>query len=169
VNSTGNDIVALGQTSRERTLDFRFYSKILSESEKALYCGERSSGLPFEKFVWLLWSIKESVYKYEKRLAPDLLFTPTTIIVREINFPSPHSNSDQKRSSKWENSRPESGDDYFTGVVHWQNEIFYSRSQVQDELISTVVSCDNCFENTWWGFRAIDKSDSASLHFTREL
>ena len=66
--STGNDIVALGLINKQRTCEPRFYSKILSASEQALYHQSEFTALPFEHYVWLLWSVKESTYKFLKRL-----------------------------------------------------------------------------------------------------
>ena len=62
--SAGNDIAALAKVNKERIPQPRFYSKILSDSERALYHQPQLTILPFENYVWLLWSVKESVYKY---------------------------------------------------------------------------------------------------------
>jgi len=55
MTSTGNDIVALNAIAIARTKQNRFYSKILSPSEKNLYSQAGFSKIPFENFVWLLW------------------------------------------------------------------------------------------------------------------
>ena len=67
--STGNDIVALKAINVARTKQQKFYNKIITGSEKALYEGQFSERLPFEYFVWLAWSVKESVFKYLQRNA----------------------------------------------------------------------------------------------------
>jgi hypothetical protein len=38
----------------------------------------------FQLFLWLCWSVKESVYKFRKREQPDLIYSPTSISVKEI-------------------------------------------------------------------------------------
>ena len=80
---TGNDIVALAAINVERTRQSNFYSKILSLSEQQLY-NELQSQLPFENFVWLAWSVKESAYKFLKRFMPDLVFSPTKIMITNL-------------------------------------------------------------------------------------
>ena len=45
--STGNDIVALGATDRERTCRYRFYSRILSPAELSLYDRVMATSLSF--------------------------------------------------------------------------------------------------------------------------
>src|SRR5579863_5891465 len=87
MKSTGNDIVALSGIDRERTGQARFYSRILALSEQALYCRDRFADLPFEHFVWLLWSVKEAVFKYQKRNMPGLVFSPRRILVQELVCP----------------------------------------------------------------------------------
>src|ERR1700749_1556209 len=85
---TGNDIVALSATDRGRTILPRFYTRILDAREQTLYNGQAVQTLPFDNYVWLLWSIKESVYKYKQRTSPELVFSPTKIPVREVLLPS---------------------------------------------------------------------------------
>jgi len=60
----GNDIVSLQAINRTRTRQPRFYSKILADSELTLYKEGGFAAIPFEIFVWLCWSIKESAFKY---------------------------------------------------------------------------------------------------------
>lgn len=155
MKSAGNDIVALQCINKQRTNNFRFYSKILSVSEQALYYQLRFAEMPFEKFVWLLWSIKESVYKYQKRIVPGLVFSPAKIIIQGIDPPCPHI-ATSFGSRQWENNNNESCEELYKGVIIFGADIFYSRSKIHDELISTVVSNDENFENTWWGIKSID-------------
>ena len=79
--SIGNDIVSLNLTDTRRTRLPQFYNKILNavEIEQHQRCV-----LPFEQYVWLLWSIKEAVYKCAKRHNTTLLFSPKKIIVQNI-------------------------------------------------------------------------------------
>ena len=87
MTSTGNDIIGLKIINPQLTKQERFYSKILSFSEIELYYRKASATIPLENFIWLVWSIKESVYKYQKRNFPDLLFSPGKIIIQTIDFP----------------------------------------------------------------------------------
>ena len=84
MNSIGNDVVALALINSERTRSYRFYSKILHPAEQELYKQLPISALPFEQYVWLLWSVKESAYKYLQRLNPSLVFSPTQTVVNSI-------------------------------------------------------------------------------------
>jgi hypothetical protein len=136
--STGNDIVALSATDRERTTRPRFYSRILDTGEQALYDQQALAGLSFDNYVWLLWSIKESVYKYKQRTDPGLVFSPTKIPVRQV--------------------RPPFGDPFYTATI---GDTLYSRSIVRDDIITTVVSGDENFANTRWGFEPIETAGHA--------
>lgn len=149
-----SDIVALQCINRQRTNHFGFYSNILSVSEQTLYYRQGFKEIPFEKFVWLLWSIKESADKYQKRIVPGLVFSPTKINIQQINSPYRRtitsfggSNGKIKITNLWRIlQRPH----YFWS---WY---FYFRSKIHDELISTVVSIDENFENIWWDIKSID-------------
>jgi phosphopantetheinyl transferase (holo-ACP synthase) len=141
--STGNDIVALVATDSHRTSLSRFYSRILSPDEQTLFrqvAGEGSGGLSFSSFVWLLWSIKESVYKYVSRSNPRLVFAPLKIPV----------------------SRLGRKDGYYEGLICYDPYLLYSRSFLRDETILTVVSEEKNFRHTRWGLRYIGDSDRAS-------
>jgi len=164
VNSTGNDVVALAATNNERTRQYRFYSKILSAGEQALYNGSAPGAMPFENYVWLLWSIKESVYKYKKRIAPDLVFSPTKITVHHLETPSgnpPMAFESGRWDSAGQDNINDTGDRFYKGLIHCGSCILYSRSIIVDGIISTVVSGDKNFENTWWGVRSIDHTGYA--------
>jgi hypothetical protein len=136
IASTGNDIVDLAATDPRRTGSYRFYSRILSGEEVALYDAPALGELAFDRYVWLLWSIKESVYKYTSRTDTGLVFAPLTIPILHID--------------------PPSGDGFYKSMVIYGSEILYSRSIITDRLIVTVVSGDENFDHTWWGFRSID-------------
>src|ERR1700742_5173867 len=88
IHSTGNDIVALKAIDVARTHLPNFYSKILTPPEKSIYDDKVKDGLPFELFVWLLWSIKESAYKFLQRNNPSLVFSPSKIIILALDHPS---------------------------------------------------------------------------------
>lgn len=155
--STGNDIVSLKAINPQRTKQAQFYSKIISPSELELYRTEGFAEIPFENFVWLLWSIKESVYKFQKRNFHDLKFSPLKIIIQKINFPP------GKSVTKFESLQYERDSfykkEFHSGNVCSGNDILYFRSIIHEELLSTVVSNDEKFENTWLGIKSIDNND----------
>jgi phosphopantetheinyl transferase (holo-ACP synthase) len=163
VKSTGNDIVVLQAINRQRTNRFRFYSKILCDSEQSLYNRQKFAELPFEEFVWLLWSIKESVYKYLKRIIPALVFSPTKIIIHRIDPPYRRTITNFGCIQR-ENNNNEAGEEFYKGVILFGPFVLYSRSVIHHELIFTVVSNDENFENIWWGIKLIDtaKNDHQS-------
>jgi phosphopantetheinyl transferase (holo-ACP synthase) len=140
--STGNDIVDFAATDPRRTGSYRFYSRILSGEEVALYDAPALGELPFDRYVWLLWSIKESVYKYTSRTDNGLVFAPLTIPVLQLDAPS--------------------GDGFYKSMVIYGSEILYSRSIITDRMIVTVVSNDENFDHTWWGFRSVDEAGYAN-------
>jgi phosphopantetheinyl transferase (holo-ACP synthase) len=135
--STGNDIVALAATDPERTSRYRFYSRVLTHTELDLV---PRTTLPFSTFVWLLWSIKESVYKYVSRANPRLSFAPLKIPVGQLR----------------------SRDDFFEGLIRYEGVMLYSRSFIQDNTILSVVSGEKDFAFTRWRLHAIGDSDYAS-------
>jgi phosphopantetheinyl transferase (holo-ACP synthase) len=139
MNSTGNDIVALQATDWQRTISTRFYSRILAAGEQALFNLQALPGLPFDHFVWLLWSIKESVYKFELRARTGFRFSPVKIAVHRLTHDG----------------------GFYQGVVFHGETTFYSRSIIRDEVIVTVVSSDPNFARTRWGFEAIGQSSYA--------
>ena len=169
MSSAGNDIVALKAIDRLRTSHRRFYSKILSDAEQSLYRRQAGMEMPFENFVWLLWSIKESVYKYLKRSIPDLVFSPTKIIVRNIDLPGRpagplHSSPVAKPESvpQWESRNEGSCEELYKGVVLFDSQSFHFQSKIHPEFIATVVNDTDSFENIWWGIKRIGHSDYES-------
>ncbi|HEY4288568.1 MAG TPA: 4'-phosphopantetheinyl transferase superfamily protein [Puia sp.] len=135
--SIGNDIIALDIIDAGRTIQPVFYSRILDPAEVGLYA--EFSSLPFEQYVWLLWSIKESVYKCIKRTQPEFRFSPRKIVVREID------RSDTYRS-----------------LVHFNSTPFYAESQVNEKFISTLATNDDGFEKVCWDVRQIAQTDHES-------
>lgn len=152
--STGNDVIALTAINAARTNQHKFYSKILSDSETPLYNEFSIAGISFENFVWLLWSIKESVYKYLQRHNPALIFTPVKFIVEELRVPSTYTIT--KFNGIGEEGTGYYGHPALTGVVTFGQVKLYSCSLLYDELISTVINSSNNFENVHWGFKSID-------------
>jgi len=140
VSSTGNDIVALTAVNQQRTHHSRFYSKILSEAERALYDRQPPAEMLFENFVWLLWSVKESVYKYLKRTEPGLVFSPTRIIIQYIDAPP-------------------SGEGLYKGKALFGPHSLYFQSVLYPEFIATVAGNNESFTNIGWGIRSISQSN----------
>ena len=162
--STGNDVVFLPATRPERTGQPRFYSRILTAAEVEGYHRLASSDLSFDHYVWLCWSVKESVYKYQKRLYPELLFSPLRIAIRQIVAPG----GDVDHYAGVADivpggglpatGLPAAGD---TGSGDGPGETLYSRTLIRDGVIQTVVSQDPTFAGTHAGFARIDSPASA--------
>src|ERR1700744_5931472 len=121
MTSTGNDLVFLPATQPERTILPRFYSIILNALEVEDYQYLASSTLPFDHYVWLCWSIKESAFKYLKRGSPDLVFAPLKIAVRRIDPPTPPAASTSP-------TPPTQGQDFYAGTAEGYGRLLYSRS-----------------------------------------
>jgi len=132
--SVGNDIIALDKIDAGRTIQPVFYSRILDPAEVAMYAG--FSSLPFELYVWLLWSIKESVYKCIKREYTELRFSPRKIIVKQID-----------RS------------DTYQSVVYFNSTQVSTRSWVNENFISTIATNDKGFDRICWDVRQIEETD----------
>jgi phosphopantetheinyl transferase (holo-ACP synthase) len=149
--STGNDVVFLPATRPERTGQPRFYSRILTPAEVEGYYSHRltPSDLSFDHYVWLCWSVKESVYKYQKRLYPELLFSPLRIAIRQIVVP--HGEIDHYAGVA--TNLPVAGD---AKKGDGPRDTLYSRTLIRDCLILTVVSEDPTFSGTHTGFACID-------------
>ncbi|WP_461451705.1 4'-phosphopantetheinyl transferase family protein [Mucilaginibacter sp.] len=156
--SAGNDIVSLKGIDIARTKQYNFYSKILTPTETALHSQPCFSATPFEVFVWLLWSIKESLFKFLQRIKPDVLFTPVKFEVKEIHAPEAFTiNNFNQTLLKG------IGFDQFTtitSVIKFENSTCYSKSIIYNELIATVVNADENFNNTHWGIKQIDSTDT---------
>jgi phosphopantetheinyl transferase (holo-ACP synthase) len=150
--STGNDIIALKAINIARTKQQNFYRKIISASEKDLYEHQLSDKLPIDVFVWLLWSVKESVYKYLQRITPELVFSPTRVIITKLSLPV--SNFVERFEGRGfdENS-------VYKSVVSFGDHILYSRSIISEEFIFSVVNCTDDFGHIRWGIQLIDSSE----------
>jgi hypothetical protein len=150
MKSTGNDIVALDATDPKRTGSARFYSRILAAAEQSIFSQQAFPGLSFDHFVWLLWSVKESVYKYEQRILPGGAFAPLKITVCELLPSCKHEAPPAK------DGLPPLKDEFYKAVVLSGARTLYSRSIIRDGFIASVVSEDEVFEHTRWGFTSID-------------
>lgn len=156
--STGNDIISLNAINIIRTKQEKFYSKILSPTEKELYNQAEFAAIPFENFVWLLWSMKESAYKYLKRNNPGLVFIPIKFTVKQLLIPSGYAlknfEATQLKGTGFNNIPT------LKGIITIGVDTLYSRSLMHRELIISVVNSDENFENTHWGVKLIDRVDS---------
>lgn len=142
--STGNDLVFLPATRSAKTCQPRFYCRILTAAEQQLYARHESLDLPFDQYVWLCWSVKESVYKYHKRLYPGVPFAPLQIGISGL--------------------MPPSGSEEFyrcTARFPTARAPLYSRSSIRDGVIMTIVSQEESFADTRWGCRSIGSNSYA--------
>lgn len=143
--SIGNDIIALAETDDTKTSLYRFYSRILTPDEHAL---SAATSLPFSTFVWLLWSIKESAYKYVSRSNQQLVFAPLKILVKGLS-------SRRKLSSREDLS---SRGDLVTGTVCYGGVTLFSRSFVRKKVIMTIVNGEEDFGSIRWGVHVVGDS-----------
>ncbi|HZX58456.1 MAG TPA: 4'-phosphopantetheinyl transferase superfamily protein [Mucilaginibacter sp.] len=138
---TGNDIVALAAINVERTRQSKFYSKIFSFSEQRLGT-EFEPQLSFENFVWLAWSVKESVYKFLQKFMPDLVFSPTKIVITKLEL-----------GSCFEDKVA------YNGIVQYHSYILYFRTFINEGYIFSVVNFNDDFAETRWGIKKIESSE----------
>jgi phosphopantetheinyl transferase (holo-ACP synthase) len=150
--SIGNDIVALQCTDPERTKEERFFSKILCNEELSRFNHNIFSALSFTNFVWLGWSIKESIYKFRKRHDPDLMFSPTKIVIQKIDSPVRKNGPDIFYMYEGVSFYT---DECYCCEVCLDSQMFYTRTLVNSELIFTVAGDTTCFDNIYWGIKNI--------------
>lgn len=146
--STGNDIVSLDLIDKERSNDRRFYGKILALSEEALGRQTESGDLPFERFLWLCWSVKESAFKYLQRAHPQLVFSPVKIVIRNIIAPAAVF-AIQTGGDHWEGDAD--GEENYKGDLIAEGKTYYFRSKITPSTIATIVSSDPHFSGVAWG------------------
>lgn len=107
----GNDVVDLILARKESNWKRKgFLNKLFTTSEQQLI----SNATNQEAMVWMLWSIKESVYKAYQRINYNEGFYPTKIEI--ISF----------------NSKKES-------VTKLFDTLFYGETHINNEIIKTVV------------------------------
>jgi phosphopantetheinyl transferase (holo-ACP synthase) len=150
VKSAGNDIVALNSIDKQRSNHPAFYSKFIIPTEQALY---KAPDLPFENFVWLLWSVKEAAYKYLQRHDHELIFSPSKIIIQKIQPVTGF------EDALWEYAQDVK---YYTGIVLQGDDALYYRTIIHDEYITTVVNDEENFANVYWGVQHIEQTASES-------
>jgi phosphopantetheinyl transferase (holo-ACP synthase) len=155
--SAGNDIVDLGTINATRTKDPRFYTKFITGAETALHNQPHLADMPFEYFVWMLWSVKESVYKFIQRHHPSLVFSPSKITVEQIEL--------HREGSIPAITQPQieaKGFDWLTtynSIIAFGADTFYSRSIINSNYIATVVNNSDHLENIYWGIKHINQSE----------
>ena len=148
----GNDVVALRAIDVDRTKKYRFYSKIIVDSEKLIYDEQLSSAISFEKFVWLAWSVKESAFKCLQRYRHDLVFSPSNTLISEVHLPE-YAASTTTEGLGFDEAR------VYRTLLTYQGHQLYSRTMLSSDFIFTVVNDTNDFSNTWWKVKKIGSSD----------
>lgn len=157
MSSISNDIVALDHINVHRTIQKRFYSKILTADEVSLF-SNNDFDIPFDNFVWLCWSIKESVYKLIKRHQPEANFSPNKIIVTKIKKPQKQNciNAEKHEGIAFQDK------ECFCCEALCDKQHYFTRSLVNNHFIFTVANNKDCFINVFWGVQNID-NDSYAL------
>jgi phosphopantetheinyl transferase (holo-ACP synthase) len=140
MTSTGNDIVALTAISVARTKQPNFYLRIISSVEEELYYSDLQDQLPFEHFVWLAWSVKESIFKCLKRFDPALIFSPSKMRIVELKGTA----------------------DQFHGTIKFGDQLLYSQSVINNDFIFSIVNDTPDFSETYWDIKKIEFADPTS-------
>ncbi|MGF7078193.1 4'-phosphopantetheinyl transferase family protein [Mucilaginibacter sp. UYCu711] len=142
--SAGNDIVALNLVDKQRTLLPAFYLKFITPAELSLH---KESAISFENFIWLLWSVKESAYKYLKRSDESLVFSPSKLIVQNLSIPA--------ESDRVYLDTDQIVDTFYDGIVSTGSSTIKFRSAINNQFIATVINEGDVY----WGVQAIADSD----------
>jgi len=149
--SAGNDIVSLEAVNVTRSKSPEFYAKILHPAEEKLYNTLDPSILPFVEYVWLLWSVKESAYKYLRRLDHTTPFIPVRLEVQSVGFPPGFARSsigtEELTGCGFASLATVSGSIIFEGITLFYRTLFYN------ELIASVVNDSDNFEDIHWGLK----------------
>jgi phosphopantetheinyl transferase (holo-ACP synthase) len=157
--SIGNDIIDLNFVNKERTRLYNFYSKILSPSEQQLYQSVETK-MALETYVWLLWSVKESLYKYLKRHQPSLVFSPTGLISTSLIPPE----------RRWLPSfsivqMEQKGLDIdvsYHAAIQFEDAIYQTSSLITNEFIHTIAYGESSVEPIYWGLKRIEDRKPAN-------
>lgn len=158
--STGNDIVALEAINITRTLQKKFYSKILSDTEIPLYNEFNLTGFPFEIFVWLLWSAKESAYKFLQRHNPALVFTPVRFVIQSVAIPAGFEIIPFDKECH--ESKGFSPGSCIGGMIKHHDQLLYFKSVINNQFITTVVNNTADFGQVYWGIKVINDHSAAN-------
>ena len=159
--SAGNDIIDLQLINAERTITPRFYKKFITNTEAALYDSlpQQPAPILFEHFIWLLWSIKESVYKLMQRHDPTLIFSPVKIVVEKLYFPLTSFNRVLPSEAKFTGFNEQQT---YNGTIICNNEKYYSRSVINHLYITTIANNHAKFQNVYWGTKYIQHTEPAN-------
>ncbi len=142
--SAGNDIVALNLVDKERTNLPAFYSKFTTSEEYSLH---KDLTVSFETFIWLLWSVKESAYKYLKRNDECLVFSPSKLTVQKL-FVSTLTDQDHLRADQ-------PIDRYYEGIVSTDTYTLKFKSAINNQFIATIINEGGVY----WGVQTITEGD----------
>lgn len=113
----GNDIVDLAAAAKESNWQRRgFLEKIFTPAERFLI----SSAKDPEMMVWLLWTMKESVYKIFSRETKIRVFAPENIVCNNLII--------HKKKA--------------TGNVQHQEESYFTRSVLSEKYIHTLAATE---------------------------
>jgi len=152
----GNDIVYLHSgVYNDRIAGSRFKTKFLNAQELELF----SSGDPEVYLLWMIWSVKEAVFKCCKRTENQLKFNPTRITVFSI-----FSNTDKQPNPEFNPDRLEGmGTDRLYSIncrIKYLSHIFYSSSLVTNRFIHTIACADETsFKSAFWGVKKMNHTD----------
>lgn len=168
MTSAGNDIVALSDINIARTEQPKFYSKIITPSEKEIFERSIAGHLSLANFVWLLWSVKEAAYKFLQRLMPGLIFSPSKIIIGYISIPLypvmiPFAGTQTEGTGFGEAIA-------YSGTVVFGQHQLYFKTLVYQQFIASVVNNTDNFEQIGWGIKWIaDPSAASQSEIVREF
>lgn len=155
--SAGNDIVDLGTINATRTKEPRFYTKFITGTETVLHNQSHLADMPFEYFVWMLWSVKESVYKFIQRHHPGLVFSPSKITVEQIELQREASIPAITQAQI--EAKGFAGLTTYNSIIAFGTDNFYSISIVNSNYIASTVNNSKDFENIYWGIKHIDQTE----------
>jgi phosphopantetheinyl transferase (holo-ACP synthase) len=156
---TGNDIVSLDAINITRTIQPAFYSKILADEEITYYRHNCRHIIPLENYVWLLWSVKESAYKYLQRFNPGLKFTPIKFIVSGLCPPILFSIENFNHTKEGKGFDAENT---WGGVVTYVSNTLYFKSIIYTDVLLSAVNSTENFNHVYWGLQRINNADPAN-------
>ncbi len=158
IESAGNDIIDLATINIQRTTQKRFYTKFITGTETLLYSNPNLANLPFEHFVWLLWSAKESVYKFVQRHQSGLVFSPSKIIITQIIPPASTSGAGTVLLAE---TLGFGNQQTYNMTVVFGADVFYTSSIITTGYIHTAANNHQSFDRVYWGVRQVAQSDAA--------
>ncbi len=127
----GNDVIDLVLAKKESNWKRKgFLTKLFTSFEQELIAKATNQ----EEMVWMIWSIKESVYKAYQRINYNEGFYPTKIEILEIN------------------AKNES-------VVQLFGTLFYGKTTSDSDFIKTIVVLNKAevCETGYWSLDKIEK------------